>query len=276
MVAGGAIIWCLVMGVAVYAVLGRRRPQSERFADRFILICGIIVPIVTLASLLAFGLTLLPGARAEGPADLRVHVHAEQFWWRVTYEADGQRIETANEIHLPVDAEVEFVLTSADVIHSFWIPPLGGKMDVIPGRTNVLRLTPRSTGTYRGVCAEFCGLSHALMAFVVEVHPPDAFAAWLARTASDASGSAAPFQQAGCAACHTIRGVTETGRSGPDLTHVASRATIAAGILPTSRAAFLDWLIAADEIKPGVHMPTYAMLPRAEIEALADALVALK
>ena len=277
MAGAGAMIWVLVIGTAVYAVFGRNRPTTEKFADRFVLFGGVLFPTVTLAALLIFGLTLLPGWSAQQPPELRVRVSAEQFWWRITYEtSDGRLVESANEVHLPADAVVEFVITSPDVLHSFWIPALGGKMDAIPGRTNVLRLTPTSPGTYRGVCAEYCGLSHALMAFVVQVHPPEVFADWLAAEAAPAIADATPFRRAGCAACHSIRGVIEQGRIGPDLTHLASRQTIGAGSLPVTTADLRDWLTASEAIKPDVHMPAYAMLPEAEVDVLVNALLELK
>ena len=297
MAGAGAAIWLIVLGFALYAVIGRNRPTTERFADRFIFIGGVVFPTLTLAALLIVGLSLLPDWRADQPPALRVHVSAEQFWWRITYEAPGTYentgtyetpgtydntggplIESANEVHLPANSVVEFVITSPDVIHSFWIPALGGKMDAIPGRTNVLRLTPTSPGTYRGVCAEYCGLSHALMAFVVTVHPPDAFATWLAAEATPATATAdaAPFRQAGCAACHRIRGVMEQGRIGPDLTHFASRQTIGAGTLPLTPTDLRDWLRATDAVKPDVHMPAYSMLPDREVDRLVGALMELR
>lgn len=277
MTGAGAAIWLIVMGFALYAVIGRNRPTTERFAERFIFFGGVLLPTIALAGLLVVGLRLLPSWSSDQAPDLRVHVSAEQFWWRITYEtSDGRRIESANEVHLPAHSVVEFVITSPDVIHSFWIPALGGKMDAIPGRTNVLRLTPTRPGTYRGVCAEYCGLSHALMAFVVRVDPPGDFAAWLEAEARPATVPAAPFRQAGCAACHTIRGVMEQGRIGPDLTHLASRHTIGAGTLPMSSADLRDWLRATEAIKPDVHMPAYAMLPDAELDALVTALMELK
>jgi cytochrome c oxidase subunit 2 len=207
-----------------------------------------------------------------------VHVTAEQFWWRIAYETpDGRRIESANELHLPVDSSVEFVLTSTDVIHSFWIPALGGKMDAIPGRTNRLRLEPTKTGVYRGVCAEFCGASHALMSFPVVVHDAPQYASRLEVEAAPAEqeGSDA-FVTAGCGACHTVRGVTEAGSVGPDLTHLASRMSIAAGTLPNTRANLLAWLTTPDHIKPDARMPSYASLGEADVRAIVDYLVTLK
>jgi cytochrome c oxidase subunit 2 len=268
MAGAGALIWLIVIAVTVYAILGRRRPSTERFADRFILIGGVAFPTAVLAALLVVGLSLLPAWTEDDAPDLRVHVTAEQFWWRVAYEmSDGSRIETANEIHLPLGT-AEFVVTSPDVIHSLWIPALGGKMDAIPGRTNVLRLTPTRPGKYRGVCAEFCGLSHALMAFPVVVHEDSGFAAWRDREAAPADGDASDFIANGCGACHTIRGVSESGAIGPDLTHFGARNTIGAGTLPNTPENLRRWIADAPSIKPGVHMPPFAALTDAELDAL--------
>jgi cytochrome c oxidase subunit II len=278
MAIAGALIWALVMGAAIYAVVGRRKPKSEMFADRFILIGGVVVPTVALAILLVFGLSLLPSWAETKAPDLRVHVQGEQYWWRLAYELPGgARVETANELHLPVDAIVEFVLTSTDVIHSFWIPALGGKMDAIPGRTNILRLEPTKPGIYRGVCAEFCGPSHALMAFPVVVHDAKGYEAWLAQEQQPASGEgSAPFVAAGCNACHTIRGVVDDGSSGPDLTHLARRTTIAAGTLPNTREHVAAWIASPEHAKPDARMPPYGSLPEVDRNAIVDYLMTLK
>lgn len=275
--AAGALVWATVMGAAIYAVVGKCKPTTEKFADRFILIGGVAFPTVVLAALLVFGLSLLPSWAGSEPADLRVHVQAEQYWWRLSHERpDGSRVETANELHLPVGAVVEFVLTSTDVIHSFWIPALGGKMDAIPGRTNVLRLEPTKPGIYRGVCAEFCGPSHALMAFPVEVHYAGGYETWLAAEALPASAEGSDdFVVAGCGACHTVRGVSETGSIGPDLTHLASRTTIAAGTLPNTREHLMAWIASPDHAKPDARMPPYASIPDADREAIVDYLMSL-
>lgn len=277
MTGAGALIWLVVMGFAAYAVLGKRRPRSERFADRFIIAGGVAFPTIALAILLVFGLSLLPAWSEDDSPDLRVHVQARQYWWQIEYErADGTRIESANELHLPVGATTEFVLTSSDVIHSFWIPALGGKMDAIPGRSNVLRVTPTKPGVYRGVCAEFCGPSHALMAFGVEVHEPAAFAARLAAEAEPATVDAEPFMRAGCSGCHTIRGVSEVASVGPDLTHFASRRTIAAGTLANTAENLETWLISPEHFKPQTRMPSFAMLSAEEIDGLVAFLMALR
>lgn len=278
MSAAGFVIWAIVIGIVIYAVLGKRRPRSEKFADRFIFVGGVVFPTVTLAALLVVGLSLLPSWGEGDPPDLRVHVTAEQFWWRMGYELpDGGRVETANELHLPVGAVAEFELTSTDVIHSFWIPALGGKMDAIPGRTNRLRLEPTKAGVYRGVCAEFCGPSHALMAFPVVVHEAAAYADWLTAEARPANGDGSEaFIAAGCGACHTVRGVTEAGAVGPDLTHLASRSTIAAGVLPNTRENLEGWLMTPEHFKPDARMPSFATLGDADIAAIVDYLVTLR
>lgn len=279
MAAGTVVIWLVVMGITVYAVLGKERPKTERFADRFILIGGVAFPSITLAALLIFGLALLPDwVRTEG-ADLRVHVTAEQYWWRIAYELpDGSVVQSANELHLPVGQTAEFVLNSTDVIHSFWIPNLGGKIDVIPGRTNLWRLKPTDTGVFRGVCAEFCGPSHALMAFPVVVHEQAEFAAFL-------EGEAAPveapqghdlFISAGCGACHAVRGTSAGGAVGPDLTHFASRRSMAAGTMPISAENLQTWLVDPKHIKPDVRMPGFDSLPQSERDALVTYLMDLQ
>lgn len=275
----GAFVWCVIMGAAIYAVLGKKRPRSEKFADRFIFFGGVAFPTIGLAILLIVGLALLPNWASTDEPDLRIHVQAEQYWWRIAYEGpNGQRVQTANELHLPVDATAEFVLTSTDVIHSFWIPALGGKMDVIPGRTNLWRLTPTKPGTYRGVCAEFCGPSHTLMAFPVVVHEEADFDAWLAAESAPAAADAGlpAFTNAGCGACHQVRGLAQAGATGPDLTHFASRQTIAAGTLPMSAEALTAWLNDPEHIKPDARMPSYADLPEADRAAIVSFLMELK
>lgn len=277
MAAGAAIIWCVVMGAAVYAVLGKKRPRSEKFADHFIFYGGVAFPTVTLAALLVFGLALLPNWAGGDEPDLRVHVSGEQYWWRFAYETPDGRVETANELHLPVGADVEFVLTSTDVIHSFWVPALGGKMDLIPGRSNVLRLKPTKSGVYRGACAEFCGPSHTYMAFYAMVHPMADFEAWLAAEAQPASsvGSEA-FVAAGCGACHVVRGVSEAGSVGPDLTHFARRRNIGAATLPMTQQALEDWLVAPSHIKPDARMPDYASLDETQRDTIVTYLLGLQ
>jgi cytochrome c oxidase subunit II len=285
MTVAGAVIWAAVVGTLIYATRERRRVQSEHAAGLLILWGGALIPALLLALLLTYAFWLMPSIRpwsAPGePSGLRIEVEGDQFWWRVRYRpADGLPVDAANEIRLPVGERVEFTLTSSDVIHSFWIPVLGGKMDMIPGRANRLTLKATKTGTYRGPCTEFCGTSHALMAFSVVVMEPDDFRAWIARQAEPSPGAGAPgselFMANGCSACHTVRGTQATGAVGPDLSHVGSRVTLAAGTLPVNSEAIARFISDPDVIKPGSQMPPFRMLPEADIAAIASYLEGLK
>jgi len=216
---------------------------------------------------------------------LVVEVLAHQWWWEVIYPE--LKVTTANEIHLPVGRPVRFELRSADVIHSFWVPALGGKRDVIPGHVNAITTTPRTPGVYLGQCAEFCGLSHANMRLRVFVEPPATFAAWAAHQAEPAAVPGRPAAvttpvEAGaqlfatnlCVTCHALDGVA-TQRAGPDLTHFASRTTLAGGMLENTPAHVAAWLRDPQAEKPGAQMPDLA-LTDGEIDNLVAYLESLK
>lgn len=280
MAAGAAVVWAIVVAIALYAGLVNPRPHSRRSARWLILGGGVLFPTVTLAALLVYGLVLMPQLREPPPADgLRIAVSGEQWWWRVDYHVPGSDtpVTLANEIRLPVGERAEFRLTSPDVIHSFWIPSLGGKLDNIPGRTTTLVLEPTRTGTFEGICAEYCGTSHARMEFLAVVMERAAFDRWLAAQAAPARApstalarrGAEAFMTHGCAACHTVRGTPAAGRVGPDLTHVGSRLSLAAGTLPNDAAAFRRWIDHPDRIKPDVLMPAFGMLPDDDLDAIA-------
>lgn len=234
---------------------------------------------MVLGVLLVYGLALTPDLLAPAPeGSLRIAVTGEQWWWRVRYlPPGGDPVDLANEIRLPVGERVEFSLESPDVIHSFWIPALGGKIDMIPGRVNRLTLQPSRTGVFRGACAEYCGASHALMSFSVVVLEQEDFARWLAHQAQPAPEPTAAlaahgqdlFLANGCGACHAIRGTPADGVVGPDLTHVGGRLSLGAGILPNEPDAFVRWIARTEMVKPGVHMPAFGMLPAEDLEALA-------
>lgn len=282
MLFAAAVIWLLVVGSAVYASRIRPDRHPERTARALLIGGGIAFPTVALAVLLGYGLALMPDLRAPGDG-VRIKVAGEQWWWRVQYDVPGRAapIPSANEVRLPLGARVELELTSPDVIHSFWIPALAGKVDMIPGRTTRLVLEPTRTGEFRGVCAEFCGTSHALMAFSVVVMEAPAFEDWLARQEADATVQGSDrgrrlFHQVGCGACHTVRGTRADGRIGPDLTHLADRRSLAAGILPMTRDALVRWIAETDEIKPDSRMPAFGALPRADIEAIVGYLEGLE
>jgi cytochrome c oxidase subunit 2 len=284
---GGATgIFLGVIGVAACAYWGG--PDARRLigSQRFIVIGGIAFPAITLACLLLWGL-VLTGARvvAKAPDALAIEVTGEQWWWRVGYagKAGEASVTTANEIRIPVGREVEITLLAADVIHSFWAPGLGGKVDTIPGTVNRLRLKATRAGIYRGQCAEYCGGPHALMAFNVIAEEAGRFEAWLRDQRQNAKvpvtglqkQGISLFQISGCGGCHTIRGSAAAGTIGPDLTHVAGRMTIAAGTLPRS-GAFRSWIRDSQHIKPGNRMPAFGIFSATELDALAAYLESLE
>lgn len=280
MVAGGVIVAAGVAALMAWAVRARPGALSLRAGERLILIAGGLVPALLLAALLLFALPYMR-PRPVAPADLRIDVTGEQFWWRVAYRpAGGAALMSANEIRIPVGRTVLFRLAGGDVVHSFWIPGLAGKMDMIPGRTNELPVRATRPGRFRGQCAEFCGLSHALMAFDVVAMAPEDFDRWLASERGPAPAGAGPgaglFLRHGCGGCHTIRGTAAAGTIGPDLTHLARRTTIGAGTLPNSEAARLRFMRAPSSVKPGARMPAYPHLPETEARAIARYLGSLQ
>jgi cytochrome c oxidase subunit 2 len=286
MAGGTAVVWLGVIGFAFWCA----RVQPERYSRRAtkvtIIGAGVVVPTLVLSVLLIHTFVTLPALIAPAPeGSLRIAVSGEQWWWRVRYlTADGESIVLANEIRLPVGEPVEFQLDSPDVIHSFWIPSLGGKMDMIPGRVTRLVLTPTKTGFFRGVCAEYCGSSHALMRFSVLVQEKEEFVGWLNEQSRPAQPPATPlagrgqelFLSSGCGACHAVRGTPADGVIAPDLTHVGSRLSLAAETLPNETSAFRRWVAATRDVKPGVQMPSFHMLPPAELDALAAYLEGLQ
>jgi cytochrome c oxidase subunit 2 len=279
------LIWLGVVALALHAP--RAKPTDERRVERrLVLGGGVAFPVLGLTGVLAVGLYGLPAILAPAPAGrLSVHVTGSQWWWRVEYRPPGGApVVLANELRLPVGRRVNVHLQSSDVVHSFWVPALAGKMDLIPGRINLLPVEPTRPGTFRGTCAEFCGPSHARMGFVVVAEEPAAFEQWLAAQAKAARVPSQPAavrgQQAffahGCNTCHTVRGTTALGTTAPDLTHVASRHTIAAGTLPATAPAFREWISSTRRIKPGAHMPAFSDLPGETLDALAAYLAQLE
>lgn len=224
-----------------------------------------------------FGLTIASfftdrsnAAVARHPG-LTLTVTANQWWWDVEYTTHdaSKMIRTANEIHLPVGVPAEITLQSNDVIHSLWIPNLAGKQDMIPGRVTDIQLLPRKIGTYRGQCAEFCGVQHTHMALDVTVESKADFEQWVAAEQRVAFAPATPLQMAGyryvttreCSACHNIGGTPASGKIAPDLTHFASRRSIGAGTLPMSTGNLYGWVADPQSQKPGNHMPTLGLSP---------------
>ncbi|WP_228275204.1 cytochrome c oxidase subunit II [Stakelama tenebrarum] len=276
-----------VSGVVVVAlwiaVKGSPGLRAKLGGEHAVWIGGIAFPAVVLVALLVWGLLLTASlTRPISGEEMRVRVTGEMWWFRVAYldPAGNTEMLDANEIHIPVGHPVVLELESADVIHNFWVPNLSGKMDMIPGRTNLLRIQADRPGQFGGVCAEYCGGPHALMGFVVIAHEPEAWNQWVAArrarlqaASSPPAGAAARgralFMDEGCAGCHRVAGTQANGLAGPDLTHVGSRATLGAGILPNHRGTMMGWIGDSQSIKPGNRMPRYDMLSAEEIEAIA-------
>jgi cytochrome c oxidase subunit II len=268
------LLFVVVMALAFTALRARPRWLA---GERAVVAGGIVVPVVLLTILLIYaprqGAIL---ARDDAPA-LRVEVTGHQWWWRVRYlDAGGAPdFETANEIRLPVGQKVELALRSADVLHSFWVPNLAGKLDMIPGRTNRLSFTPQVAATARGQCAEYCGGPHAQMALYVVTVPNETFDRWRASQRAPASRADATFE-ARCATCHAIRGSRALGTSGPDLTHVGSRLSIGAGTLPADAGGLARWIASSQHIKPGNLMPAFTEFSAEELSALSTYLASLQ
>lgn len=281
-----AVVFGLTMLLTGLAI-GRRAPPGGAGpplgSTRFIVVSGILVPAVILLALLVASLRSTVALRTP-TTGTTVRIVGHQWWWHVEYPQLG--IVTANELHLPRGEPVRLELESADVIHSLWVPNLTGKMDLVPGRTNVFWLQGDQPAVYRGQCAEFCGLQHARMGLHVVVLEREDFERWAARM-SQAPAPPSPGapgrrgyevffgQEAGCQACHAIAGTPATSALGPDLTHVASRRTLGAASVPNSRAALARWIADPHAFKAGNRMPA-TELRAADLEALVDYLMTLE
>jgi cytochrome c oxidase subunit II len=314
---GLATVVCIIVYAALVAVLRTRPPldaqtglradsdRSEPRADRIVVIAGMVIPVIILA--ITFGYTVYtlretagvagsggasfaphgehaefgaPVFGAAGASNLTVAVIGHQWWWQVEYP--NAPVVTANEVHVPAGVPVRLTVTSRDVIHSFWIPQIAGKVDLIPGKTNSLMLAAAPLpGQYRGMCGEFCGLQHAHMNLHLVVEPASEFLAWLESQMEPAVEPSSTSADEGqrtfltrCGECHTVRGVT-SGTRGPDLTHLASRARLGAGIHANDRVHLAGWTTDAQAMKPGNKMPSIPMSD-AELGGLLDYLEGLK
>lgn len=288
-----AAVWVLVMLVLALALLRRRHPTADPLAQeprrerRFALFVGAAVAatVLTIAGLTLLSYAATPDSSAHADAPLVIEIRGYQWWWQVTYDdpEPARSFITANEIHVPVGRPVAIALSAADVIHSFWVPNLSGKQDLIPGRDNRISFIADKPGVYRGQCSQFCGLQHAHMAIVVIAEPSADFEAWRNAQIAAAASPASAQQRQGhdffmshpCAACHTIRGTPAAGTLGPDLTHVASRLYIAAGLMPTTRGALAAWVADPQTAKPGNNMPAVPM-SAADLVDVSAYLAALK
>ena len=282
---GATAIFLAVMALAAFALI---RPPRRDFlsSSRLIVAGGLIFPGVTLTALLVYTLPAA-GILTEPDADAtQVEVTGYQWWWEVRYRAgdDDVAFVTANEIRLPTGQPVPVRVDTADVIHSFWVPNLAGKIDMIPGRTNELALEAARPGEFRGQCAEYCGGPHAKMAFYVVAEQPEQFARWFERQQEPAREPQDPFLQRGrdvfvsfgCGGCHAIRGTDAVGGLGPDLTHVGSRRTIGAGILDNTIENLEAWIADSQRIKPDNPMPPFDFIEGEDLRALAAYLKSLQ
>lgn len=279
---GGGLILLLVLVMIAIAVCGPRRWRRVLAREKVIIGLGFAFPLVVLSGLLVLGLTMTAGLASSKPKPdaLMITVQGEQWWWRINY--DG--FETANELVIPVGRPVRLNLVSDNVIHSFWVPQLGGKRDMIPGHSNYLNIQADKAGNFFGICSEYCGGPHALMQFRVIALPPEQYTQWEAAQrlpANAPSGNIATrgadnFLKLGCGVCHNIEGTLAQGTSGPDLTHLGSRNTIGAAILEMDEHNIAQWTRHADMIKPNNKMPPYSYLQTGEIDDIAYYLARLK
>ncbi len=291
--AGAAVIFIGTMALAAYGVLLPDRTKGVP-PIRFILWGGLVFPGVTLL-VLTVATAMVGNAvdfRTHPEEPLRVTVVGNMFWWEVVYpDLPGGPLVTANELRIPVGRPVEVTVTTRDVIHSFWVPALHGKMDLIPGRMNRITLIASEPAILRGQCAEFCGEQHAWMALFVVALDPAEFDGWIARQQAvpeppdpadeQLVRGRTAFLEAGCGTCHVIRGLAEgpyaaVGQLGPDLTHVGSRLSIGAGVLPNGVGPLAAWIAGVQDIKSGARMPSYSTLDGETLTALARYLESLK
>ena len=282
---GAAVIFVAVAALLGLAMFGPANLRRRLSRPVLIVGAGIAFPVVALTALLIYVLTPAPSAARDAASfAARVEVTGELWWWRVRYldGSGGLLFETANEIRIPTGKPVEFLLKSDNVIHSFWIPELGGKLDMIPGRVNRMRALARTPGTFRGHCAEYCGAQHAQMRFDVQAVSAEAFDAWVQAQRQPARPAEPALRQGeqrflqACAQCHTVRGTAARGTLGPDLTHVGSRPSLAAGILPNNVGALGGWIAGSQQIKPGNAMPSFDQWPGEDLRAVARYLESLK
>jgi cytochrome c oxidase subunit II len=281
-------VYVVVMALLAFVLVRRRRRSPREGDDRIATILVTLGAVITTVIVLWFLVDAIgTGRKLEAistPDQLKVEVIGHQWWWEVHYLRGEQRLlTTANEIHIPVGATVVFELLSRDVIHSFWVPNLHGKLDMIPGKRNRLAIRAQRAGVYRGQCAEFCGLQHAHMGMLVIAQEPGEFRDWMAAQQRPAPEPQTPDQLRGrevflssqCIVCHRIRGTIAGGSTGPDLTHLASRRTIAAATLPNRRGQLAGWIADPQSIKPGNRMPAN-QFPPDDFHALLSYLESLR
>ena len=279
----GSLILGLVIAATWLSMRGTPRIRGALAQERSIIVLGLALPVVTLTVLLGYGVWLTRVQAGHTDGTVRIEVTGEQWWWRVVY-AGPRPVVSANEIRIPVGQPVDFTLKAVDVIHSFWVPSLGGKVDMIPGRTTRLRLTAERAGVYRGQCAEYCGGPHALMALNVIAMPRGDYDAWLALAVEPKAARLSDIEQrgrslflaAGCGTCHAVRGTDAAGTIGPDLTDFGARGSVGIDTLPLTAENVAGFIREGQHIKPGNRMPEFRIFSPAEQTALVNYLMALR
>ncbi|MDP9233264.1 MAG: cytochrome c oxidase subunit II [Actinomycetota bacterium] len=277
-------VFAVVIGMLLFGLFRRRKggdPIARGGGERAVVLLGIVAPAIILTTLFVVSLRDLNALSAPAKSDaMTVSVIGHDWWWEVRYPE--QHVVTANEIHIPTGTQVLLHLSTGDVIHSFWVPQLSEKTDMIPGKTNRMLLEADRPGIYRGQCAEFCGLEHARMSFLVIAEPPSQFQSWLAAESQPigaVAGAAAQgervFLTSTCVSCHTIQGTSAVATDGPDLTHFGSRRTIAANSVPNTGGNLAAWIEDPQGVKPGALMPPAVVEPR-QLQALVTFLEGLK
>ena len=268
----------LITGLLVFAWARRGRrgfggdPDDPHPGERpawFVVVgMGVVFPLTLIVALFIAGdwaIINVTQAPAASSTAMTVDAIGHQWYWEFRYP--GTKAVTADELHIPVDTRVNLVATTADVIHSFWVPALNRKIDTIPGQQNRILLYSNTVGVFRGQCAEFCGLQHAHMSMLAFVQPKAQFRSWLKRQAAPAAPPTTAAARRGeqvflsgpCASCHTIRGTTARGYVGPDLTHLASRTTLAGVTIPDTRSYLARWIVDSQHFKPGNEMPDFEL-----------------
>jgi cytochrome c oxidase subunit 2 len=276
------VVWAIITFLVLWAVARRRGPdvQPRKGGVPAVVVGGIVLPAVILSAAFAASLWVLDLNRSPSTRPvLTMEVIGHDWWWEARYP----HFTTANEIHIPVGQSVEIKLRTDDVIHSFWVPSLSPKVDLIPSKQNHIWLQAKKPGVYRGQCAEFCGVEHAGMAFIVVAQPPGAFKRWLAAMSRPAAAPTTALQARGrhvflstsCASCHTIAGTSAHGQLGPPLTHFGSRRILGAGVAPNDFGNLTGWIANSQTLKPGNLMPPQP-LPPADLIAVANYLEGLK
>lgn len=286
------VVWLLILWLALRrrGRFGEHAPFDANGHQSWILIGGFAIPFAVLAFLFAAMLDTLSvfpmsGDLAKDPPDIIVSAH--QWWFEADYRFAGRPdldVHTATELHIPVGKPITLQLESDDVIHSFWVPKLHGKVDMIPGRKNFIRIQASRPGLYQGECAEYCGAEHALMRLLVVAQTPAAYQRWLGAQRAPAPQPTDPqtlrgqyvFLTAACPVCHTVRGTMAHGQVGPDLTHIGSRETIAGGAYANDTANLEAWITNAQSLKPGAQMPNLTAFTGADLRALTDYLQSLR